>query len=76
MKGLIKWFEDAPIWLKIIFALPFLDVIWGVFRIIKGAVKKDFGIMIIGILWVLLGWGILWIIDIVSIAIKKHHIWA
>lgn len=73
---MIKWFENAPVWLKVIFALPGLDIIWAIFRIVKGAVKKDFGLVIIGILWVVLGWAILWVIDIVSILIKKHPIFA
>lgn len=73
---MIKWFEKAPVWLKIIFALPGLDIIWGIFRIVKGAVKKDIPLLLIGILWILLGWAILWIIDIVTIILKKHPILA
>ena len=76
MKGMVKWFENAPLWLKIIFALPGLDIIWAVFRIVKGAAYGKIGLIIIGILWILLGWAILWIIDIVSIVMKKHPIWA
>ena len=73
---MIKWFESAPVWLKIIFALPGLDIIWAVFRIVKGAVKGKLSILLAGIAWLLLGWAILWIIDIVSIIIKKHPILA
>lgn len=73
---MVKWFEKAPVWLKVVFALPFLDIIWAIFRIVKGVTKKDFGLVLIGILWIILGWGILWIIDIVSILIKKHPILA
>lgn len=76
MNGLIKWFEDAPLWLKIIFALPGVDLVWGIFRIVKGAVKKDVKLLVIGILWVVLGFALLWIVDIVTIIIKKHPIWA
>ena len=76
MKGLVKWFEDAPLWLKVVFALPFLDIIWAVFRIVKGVVKGKISLVLIGILWILLGWGILWVIDLVSVIIKKHPIWA
>ncbi len=76
MKGMVKWFENCPVWLKIVFALPFLDIIWAIFRIVKGAVKGKIGLILIGILWIILGWGILWIIDIVSIIIKKHPILA
>ena len=73
---MIKWFENAPVWLKVIFALPGLDFIWAIFRIVKGVVKGKIGLVLIGILWLVLGWAILWIIDIVSILIKKHPIWA
>lgn len=76
MKGMVKWFENAPIWLKIIFALPGLDIIWAVFRIVKGAAYGKIGLILVGILWILLGWAILWIIDIVSIILKKHPILA
>ena len=76
MKGMVKWFESAPLWVKIIFALPGLDIIWAVFRIIKGAAQGKLGLILIGILWIILGWAILWIIDLVSILIKKHPILA
>ena len=76
MKDLIKWFENAPIWLKIIFALPGIDIVWAVFRIIKGATKGNLVLILVGILWIILGWAVLWVIDIVSILIKKHPIWA
>ena len=76
MKDMVKWFENAPIWLKVIFALPGIDLVWAIFRIVKGAVKKDTFLIVIGILWVILGWAILWIIDIVTILINKHPIWA
>lgn len=73
---MIKWFEKAPFWLKLIFALPGLDIIWGIFRVVKGAVKKDFPLLLIGVLWIVLGWAILWVIDFVSIIIKKNPILA
>ena len=76
MKDMVKWFENCPIWLKVIFALPGLDIIWGIFRIVKGAVNNKIGLILIGILWIILGWAILWIIDIVSILVKKHPILA
>ena len=76
MKGIIKWFEDAPLWLKIIFALPGIDIVWGIFRIVKGVLKKETKLVIVGVLWILFGFAILWIVDIVSILMKKHPIWA
>ena len=76
MKGLVKWFEDAPLWLKIIFALPGIDIVWAVFRIIKGTLKGKIGLILIGILWIILGFALLWVVDLVSIIIKKHPVLA
>ena len=73
---MVKWFESAPLWLKVIFALPGLDIIWAIFRIVKGASQGKVALIIAGILWILLGWAILWIVDIVTILINKHPILA
>ena len=73
---MVKWFEDAPLWLKIVFALPGIDIVWAIFRIVKGVTKKDYGLVLIGVLWILLGWLALWLVDLVSIIIKKHPVLA
>ena len=40
MKDIIKGFDGLPLIVKIIFALPGLDVLWGFYRLIKGLDKK------------------------------------
>lgn len=71
MKSFVKWMDNCPIWLKIIFALPGLDLIWAIYRVVKGAARGNVGLIIAGILWIILGWAILWVIDLVSIIIWK-----
>lgn len=73
---MVKWFEKAPVWLKVVFALPVLDIIWGIFRIVKGVTKSKPILIVIGIIWVILGGPIFWLIDIISILIKKHPVLA
>ena len=46
MKGFVKWMDDAPLWLKIVFALPVLDIIWAVYRIIKGAAYGNISLIL------------------------------
>ncbi len=72
MKNFVKWFDDAPLWLKVVFALPVLDIVWAVYRIVKGAAYGKVSLILGGILWILLGWGILWVIDIVCICVWKQ----
>ena len=72
MKNFVKWMDDAPLWLKIVFALPVLDIVWAIYRIVKGVTYKKVSRIIAGILWILLGLAILWIIDLICICIWRE----
>lgn len=68
MKDLVKMFDDLPWIMKIILALPILDgIAWGIYRIAKGISKNDMALVIIGIIWIILGATILWIVDMITI---------
>lgn len=72
MKGFVKAFDNLPWILKIILALPGIDSLaWGIYRIIKGITTNDMTMVIVGIIWFLVGWAVLWIIDIVTIILYK-----
>ena len=76
MKDLIAACDKLPKIVKIILALPGLDIVWALYRIVKGAVYKNFTTLIAGIVWLLAGWAILWIIDIVSLILKDSLLFA
>ena len=68
MKELVKAFDDLPIWLKFVLALPGIDgIAYGIYRIAKGVDQKDNVMLIVGILWIVAGFFLLWIIDMVSV---------
>ncbi|WP_025725485.1 hypothetical protein [Acholeplasma granularum] len=66
----IEWMDNLSFTGKIIMSLPLLDLSWGIYRIIKGAEYKNSTLLVIGILWIVLGWNILWIIDLVTTLIQ------
>ena len=72
MKGFVKWMDNAPLWLKIVFALPGVDIVWAIYRIIKGAAYGKVGTLVAGIFWILRGWAILWIIDLVCVCVWRQ----
>ncbi len=72
MNDFIKTIDGLPKVVKIIFALPFLDILWAIYRIIKAVVKKNTTNLIVGIIWILLGWGILWVVDLICIIMKDR----
>ncbi len=71
MKKVVKAMDEFPLWLKVILALPILDIVWAVYRIIKGAAYGKVSLVIWGIVWIILGWAIFWIIDIISLIVYR-----
>lgn len=64
MRAWVKFLDDLPLIGKIIFALPGIDgIAYGLYRIGKGR-------LIVGLLWIFLGFAILWIIDLVTIILN------
>lgn len=64
MKKYVKFINDLPFILKVILALPGLDgVFYGLYRIGKGKV-------IAGLIWILFGFVIFWIIDLYTLFTK------
>ena len=62
----ISWVDDIPWVVKIIFCIPFLDIIWAVYRIVKGACGGNILLLIVGILWIFPGSVVCWIVDLVT----------
>ena len=72
MKNLIKSFDDMPWVLKLILCLPVLDIVWAIYRICKGADTKNTLMLVIGILWLVVGTTITWIVDLVCTIVSKR----
>lgn len=72
MKDLIKLVDDLPWIVKLILCIPVLDIVWAIYRIIKGAVKHDSFLLIVGIIWVIGGCTITWVFDLVTTILYKH----
>ena len=71
MKDLINSFDKLPQILKIIFALPGLDIIWAVYRIIKGIAYKNNATLIAGLVWLFVGTFITWLLDLIWLILGK-----
>lgn len=75
MKDFIKSMESLPTLLKIIFALPVLDIIWNVTRLFKSIVKNNLIGVILAIILIVPGVAFMWIIDIISILLYDKIFW-
>ncbi|MFI3128749.1 MAG: hypothetical protein R3Y18_01665 [Bacillota bacterium] len=56
-------------------ALPVLDIVWVVYRLIKSISKKNTLGIILGIVLIIVGIPFLWIVDIITIVLFDKVIW-
>lgn len=70
MKNFLKEMDNLPKLLKLILCLPALDIIWGVYRIIKGITKESLVQLIVGILWIVPGAVFLWLVDMICLLLN------
>lgn len=75
MKGIIKAFDEFPLVVKIILALPFLDICWAVYRLCRSIEHKNTLGIVLGILMLFVCPAILWILDIITLLVMGKVIW-
>lgn len=74
MNEYIKFMDDLPMIAKILFALPFLDILWNVYRLIKSIRDENtLGIVLAVIL--LLFSTFVWLVDIITLAVYGKVLW-
>ncbi len=75
--GFISAMDSMPWIVKLILCIPALDIVWAIYRIVKGATEGKILTLVFGILWIIPGAVICWIIDLVcTIVFGKPTIFA
>ena len=64
--GFVSAMDKLPWIVKLILCIPMLNIIWAIYRIVKGATQNKGLILIAGILWIIPGAVICWLIDLIS----------
>ena len=67
-----KWTEGQSKIVKILFALPFLDIVWAIYRLVKAILAKDTMSIVVAIIILVLAPYFWWIIDLVFIILKDQ----
>lgn len=74
-----QWMEKQSLVIKILLAIPLLDISWDIYRLFKALAEKDsenFIVkLIVAILLLVPGIFITWLIDIVWILLKGNGFW-
>lgn len=72
---MVNTFDSLPKWLKIVLALPFLDIVWVVYRLFKSIAKNNTLGIVLAILLIIIGIPFLWLVDIITLAIQDKVLW-
>ena len=75
MKNFVKWFDDAPLWLKIVLALPVIDIAWAIYRLCRSLDKGNVVGIVLAILMLFFCPAIFWLIDIITLLVMGKVIW-
>lgn len=74
MKDFTNWLDNAPFIIQLLFSLPILNFIYGIYRVLKGVQKNNILLIIVGIIWIFAGAAIFWIIDLISVILYKKPV--
>ena len=64
--GYVATLDGLNFWAKLILCLPVLDIVWAIYRIVKGVKTNNVLMLVVGVLWIVPGVAIGWLIDIIS----------
>lgn len=75
MKNLIKSFDQLPYIVKLILCIPALDIVWSVYKLCRSLAKNNVLGIILGVLTIIPGATIMWLVDLVSLLLFKKVLW-
>lgn len=75
MKSYIKLLDGFSPIVKIIIALPFFDILWNIYRLVKSLEKKNVLGIVIAIILLLPGAAFMWLVDIISLLVVGKILW-
>ena len=75
MKSCIKAIDDLPTLVKLILALPGLDIVWVIYRLLRSLVKNNILGVIVAVVAIVVGLPWLWLVDIICILLNGKVWW-
>ena len=75
MKSLVKAFDSLPKWVKVILALPVLDIVWAVYRLCRSLSNNNALGIVLAILMLLICPTLFWLVDIITLLVMGKVVW-
>ena len=75
MKSFINRMDGLALWIKIILALPGLDIVWNVYRLVRSIDKGNVLGIVLGVILIIVGIPFMWLVDIISLVVANKVLW-
>ncbi len=75
MKGFVKAMDNLPKLVKIILALPVLDIVWAVYRLCRSISKHSTLGIVLAIIMIIVCPVLFWLVDIITIILSNRVLW-
>ncbi len=75
LRELIRSFDALPKLVKLILAIPALDIIWVIYRILRSLSENNSLGIILGVILLFVGLPFLWLIDMICIIVNNNVWW-
>ncbi|HHT39003.1 MAG: hypothetical protein RBS76_00620 [Acholeplasmatales bacterium] len=75
MKKFINWMDGNSKVLKVVLAIPLLDILWVVYRLFKSLEKKNTIGVVFAVVLIIVGIPFLWLVDIITLVLKDEVLW-
>lgn len=75
MQEYINAFDNLPLAVKIIFALPMLDILWAIYRLCKSLSKQNTVGIVLAVLMLIVCPALFWLVDIITLAFTGKVLW-
>lgn len=70
----VKAMDNLPWIVKLILCLPVFNFVYGIYRIVKGVTQHKIVMTIVGILWIIPGGVLCWLIDMISTIVFRKPV--
>lgn len=74
--ALLALVDDLPWIVKLILCIPALNIVWAIYRIVKGVTESNIVSLVAGIVWIFGACTITWVLDLIFVAMKKQPLFA
>ncbi|NMA05469.1 MAG: hypothetical protein GX931_03755 [Acholeplasmataceae bacterium] len=75
MKSYVNWMEGNSKLVKVLLALPIINILWWVYRLFKSIEKGHTLGIVLAIILLIVGIPFLWLLDLITLIVLDKVLW-